>query len=335
MNINTKFFSAVIIPCLMGWFSQSAIAQCGTWTATGNLNTARNQHTATLLLNGKVLVTGGNSDGGIAVAIASAELYDPANGTWTATGSLITARFNHTATLLPNGKVLVAAGIDGSNNLASAELYDPASGTWTATGSLNIARRQHTATLLPNGKVLVAGGNVAGSPSASAELFDPASGTWTATGTLNTGRFGHTATLLSNGKVLAAGGSNLSSALASAELYDIPYSAQVQQPINPDGTSVFSVRRGVVPVKFTLTQCGVATCALPPATIAVTRTAGGTIGAIDELVYTGPADTGSNFRIDSCQYIYNLSASALGVGTYRVDIQINGTVVGSAIFQLK
>jgi len=67
----------------------------------------------------------------------------------------------------------------------------------------------------------------------------------------------------------------------------------------------------------------------------VTRTAGGTIGAIDELVYTGPADTGSNFRIDSCQYIYNLSASALGVGTYRVDIQINGTVVGSAIFQLK
>src|SRR5439155_873663 len=209
MNINTKFFSAVIIPCLMGWFSQSAIAQCGTWTATGNLNTARNQHTATLLLNGKVLVTGGNSDGGIAVAIASAELYDPANGTWTATGSLITARFNHTATLLPNGKVLVAAGIDGSNNLASAELYDPASGTWTATG------------------------------------------------TLNTGRFGHTATLLSNGKVLAAGGSNLSSALASAELYDIPYSAQVQQPINPDGTSVFSVRRGVVPVKFTLTQCGV------------------------------------------------------------------------------
>jgi hypothetical protein len=113
------------------------------------------------------------------------------------------------------------------------------------------------------------------------------------------------------------------------------YSAQIQQPINPDGTSVFNVRRGVVPVKFTLTQDGVATCALPPATIAVTRTAGGTIGAIDEMVYSGSADTGSNFRIDSCQYVYNLSASALGVGTYRVDIMINGTVVGSAIFQLK
>ena len=114
-----------------------------------------------------------------------------------------------------------------------------------------------------------------------------------------------------------------------------PYSAQVQQPINADGTSVFNVRRGVVPVKFTLTLGGTATCALPPATIALTRTAGGTIGAIDELVYSGGADTGSNFRIDNCQYVYNLSSSALGVGTYRVDIKINDQVVGSATFALK
>ena len=98
---------------------------------------------------------------------------------------------------------------------------------------------------------------------------------------------------------------------------------------------MFNVRRGVVPVKFTLTLDGVPTCDLPPATIAVTRTAGGTIGAIDESVYVGSADTGSNFRIDNCQYIYNLSASALGVGTYRVDIIINGQVVGSATFALR
>jgi sugar lactone lactonase YvrE len=111
--------------------------------------------------------------------------------------------------------------------------------------------------------------------------------------------------------------------------------AQIQQPINADGTSVFNVRRGVVPVKFTLTQDGAATCALPPATIAVTRTSGATTGAIDESVYTSSADTGSNFRINSCQYLYNLSASALGVGTYRADIKIDGTVVGSATFQLK
>jgi len=113
------------------------------------------------------------------------------------------------------------------------------------------------------------------------------------------------------------------------------YAAQIQQPINADGTSVFNVRRGVVPVKFTLTQGGVATCDLPPATIAVTRTAGGTTGPIDESIYTGSVDTGSNFRIDNCQYIYNLSASALGVGTYRVDIIINAEVVGSATFVLR
>ena len=113
------------------------------------------------------------------------------------------------------------------------------------------------------------------------------------------------------------------------------YAAQVQQPINPDNTSVFNARRGVVPVKFTLSENGTPTCALPPASIAVTRTAGGTIGSIDESIYAGSADVGSNFRISSCQYVYNLSASALGVGTYRVDIQINGQFVGSAVFQLK
>jgi hypothetical protein len=113
------------------------------------------------------------------------------------------------------------------------------------------------------------------------------------------------------------------------------YAAQVQQPINADGTSVFNVRRGVVPVKFTLTLDSAATCDLPPATIAVTRTAGGTPGPIDESLYSGPADTGSNFRIDSCQYVYNLSVGALGSGTYRVDVFINSQVVGSATFALR
>jgi len=112
------------------------------------------------------------------------------------------------------------------------------------------------------------------------------------------------------------------------------YAGQVQPPINPDGSSTFNVRRGVVPVKFTLTRGGVATCDLPPATIAVTRTAGGVIGEINESVYSGNADSGSNFRIDSCQYAYNLNARTLGAGTYRVDILIDGQVVGNAVFAL-
>ena len=132
----------------------------------------------------------------------------PASETWTLTGSLHTARYLHTATLLPNGMVLVAGGLGSNlNALSSAELYDPASGTWTVTGSLNTSRVAHTATLLPNGMVLVAGGfdtNLNAIP--SAELYDPASGTWTVTGSLTRARYYHTATLLPNGMVVVAGG---------------------------------------------------------------------------------------------------------------------------------
>src|SRR5450432_2593016 len=136
----------------------SAVDAAFTFDNTGSLNTARLEHTAALLPNGKVLVAGGIGSGNF--SLTSAELYDPASGSWTATGSLNTARYYHTATLLPNGKVLVAGGDTSSlNPSASAELYDPASGSWTATGSLNTARHLHSATLLPNGKVLVAGGN--------------------------------------------------------------------------------------------------------------------------------------------------------------------------------
>jgi probable HAF family extracellular repeat protein len=117
----------------------------------------------------------------------------------------------------------------------------------------------------------------------------------------------------------------------------IPYKAFVQQPINADGSSIFRANRGVVPVKFTLTENDVPTCALPPATISVTRTAGGTLGLTDESTYVANADSGSNFRIDptACQYVYNLAAASLGVGTYRVDISINGIFVGHAVFALK
>ena len=144
----------------------------------------------------------------------------PASGGWTATGSLATGRYAHTATLLPNGRVLVAGSWGDEGILASAELYDPASGTWTATGSLATARNLHTATLLPNGKVLVAGGQgIDYNPTASAELYDLVSGTWSPTGSLAAGRVDHTATLLPDGKVLVAGGYDRD-ALASAELYD-------------------------------------------------------------------------------------------------------------------
>ena len=197
----------------------------GTWTSTGNLVTPRDGHTATLLPSGKLLVAGGQrSDFFHRTVLSSAELYDPASGIWTSTGSLAAARIAHTATLLPDGHVLAAAGTGGGP--ASAELYDEATGTWRTTGSLAGARAGHTATILPDNKVLVAGGFGAGLPIgslASAELYDPASGTWTRTGSLLTGREDHTATLLPNGLVLVAAGAvrhvNGPTYLASAELY--------------------------------------------------------------------------------------------------------------------
>jgi N-acetylneuraminic acid mutarotase len=139
--------------------------------------TQREGHAATLLPSGKVLVAGTFTGSIHAQELSkSAELYDPATGTWSATGSMSIPRTGHTLTLLPTGKVLVAGG-------SVSELYDPDTGQWTKTGVMLLARGQHTATLLPTGKVLVVGGYDHG-PLASAELYDPATGEWHPTGPL-------------------------------------------------------------------------------------------------------------------------------------------------------
>jgi hypothetical protein len=196
----------------------------GTFTSTGSLLNARQNHTSNLLGNGKVLVAGGQ--GGVAggLALASAETYDPGTGTFSLVGPMAGPRFFHSATLLPDGKVLVVGGRAsqaGRDLLATAEVFDPGSNTFTATGSMSEARYWHTATLLANGKVLVTGGyGITGGPLASAEIYDPGNGHFTSTGSMRTARYGQTATLIpSTGKVLVAGGYG-STYLDSAELYD-------------------------------------------------------------------------------------------------------------------
>jgi hypothetical protein len=187
----------------------------GSWGPTGFMSSTRYRHTATLLPDGKVLVSGGvvpDEWFPWEYAYRTAEVYDPATGTWSPTASMAEERAFHTATLLPDGKVLVAGG--SSSSSLAAELYDPATGTWSPTGSTAQRRSYHTATLLPNGKVLVAGGS---SSPLTAELYDPATGSWSPTGSMASERTAHTATLLPNGKVLVAGGS---SSPLTAELYD-------------------------------------------------------------------------------------------------------------------
>src|SRR5215471_6381024 len=195
------------------------------------MTVARSGQTATLLKGGEVLVAGGGCNGSgdgcdagsFEAPLRSAEIYNPATGTWARTGSMKFGRQFFTATLLPDGDVLAAGGFaecddDMCSDNRSAELYDPATGKWSATGSMATSRDEQSATLLGNGDVLVAGGFTqegfgAGHDLSDAELYNPARGTWTPTASMVTARAGQTATLLSNGWVLVAGGGTTSAAI--------------------------------------------------------------------------------------------------------------------------
>ena len=193
------------------WSASIAAAQpAGTFTATGSMLTARGYHTATLLSNGKVLITGGlTPTSTAAMLVSAAELYDPASGKFSSTGSMTVPRASHAATLLPDGRVLITGG-DSSDFLLTnrAEIYDPSTGMFAVTNNMAGPRTCHHAILLRNGKVLIVGGVGGPDYPPPAELFDPAAGTFSLTGSyaapdldFNTCEAA-AATLLADGKVL-------------------------------------------------------------------------------------------------------------------------------------
>ena len=161
-----------------------------TWSPVASMGTSRFVHTGTLLPNGKVLVAGGSQRDGPTLIYSSAELFDPVFSTWSYTGPMLHQRANHTATLLPSGKVLVTGGnaSDFSTYQATAELFDPVSNFWTSAAPMGTTRTRHTAVLLASGKVLVAGGDNSGGALSSAEVYDPATNTWTPAPSMSTAR---------------------------------------------------------------------------------------------------------------------------------------------------
>ncbi len=192
----------------------------GVWSPAGSLAVPRYAHTATLLLSGKVVVAGGfQLLASVPYSSASAEVFDPATGAWTETGSLGAARRFHTATPLQDGTVVALGGNGNAGLPRFGERYDPAAGGWSPNGVLTVPRWSHTATLLEDGRILVAGGYSTVTLT-SAEIFDPVAGSSTITGSLATARGNHTATRLANGMVLVAGGKRGLTYLSSAETYD-------------------------------------------------------------------------------------------------------------------
>lgn len=201
----------------------------GTFATTGSMSAARWFFTATLLQDGRALIAGGQDLSGDQPVAAhlpgTAELYVPTTRAFSPAGAMTAAPRGHTATLLRDGRVLIAGGSIGGraeDDLAGAELYEPPSSRFVATGSMSTPRSGHTATLLTDGRVLVVGGSSnRGGTLASAEVYDPDSGTFAPAGRMTVARSDHTATLLPDGRVLITGGLELGVAqFASAELWD-------------------------------------------------------------------------------------------------------------------
>jgi hypothetical protein len=216
--------------------SGAATAPEGVWEATAPLSVPRYDHTLSLLPSGDVVAVGGRITSTPRSVLASAEIYDTQEATWSPTGSLAQGRWRHTATLLRDGRLLVAGGFSGAtgNNAQpvedTVEIFDPATGTWSPAARMATRRALHSAVLLPSGKVLVVGGRTCDQPppavcdftfrSSSAELYDPATNTWSSAGSMREARHTTAAVVLHDGTVLVPAGFTNKGNGDTADVYD-------------------------------------------------------------------------------------------------------------------
>jgi hypothetical protein len=202
--------SRSVLACLLAaLFVSGCDDGCGQktkWEIVGGMKAARAAHTATLLADGTVLVTGGFDQSRV---LPSAEVYNPDSKTWSVVADMAMPRVNHTATRLPDGTVLVAGGITEkvvpAPITASAELYDPATRSWRSATPMTTGRAFHSAALLGDGTVLIASGG-SGDDQWTAERYDPTTDKWTSTGNLKVPHTGGAAVSLPDGSALVAGG---------------------------------------------------------------------------------------------------------------------------------
>lgn len=301
------------------------------------------EQAASAVIDGKLYVAGGAAGNGLVGA--ALYRYDPGSDSvpdgWTALTPMPTARDGAVGAAM-NGKFYVIGGLAGPNNVQSnylnvVEAYDPATDSWTTKTPAPTARYQQGAVTIHGLLYVVGGQGYLAQELATLEFYNPLTDEWGTATAMPAASVGPSVGGI-DGVLYAAGGSygaGSNTALRNALYAYTPALAKVQEPINADGSTVLSARRGVIPIKFALELGGKASCDLPSATIALTRVTGGSSVPIDASVYSMAADSGNSFRVAGCQYIYNLDAKALEEGRYRVDIKIGGAAVDSVKFSLR